>query len=487
MIRGTWIAALLLPLAAAAARAQAPARPLEQRVEAILQAAGPGPRWGLVVADESGRELIAINPDQRFIPASNTKMFTTAAAFATLDGLDQPDANGGAAVRLETYRPGPPDVVLEGHGDARLSSAADCTVDCLATLADAVAAKTRRIHDVIGDDSLYPFEGWSQGMSWNNIPTRSGTNISALTLDDNEVAMTVTPGAVGGAPTLDLPAYYSVDNRAVTVAGDKVELVYDRAPNGYVVRLLGTIGVAARPEIFRMGIDDPARYAAWRFKALLEARGVHVSGAIDVRHRLPEWADDAAHRNGAPPMRPPQQPVLAQLTPPPLYEDMIRTNKISQNLHAELFLRRISLKQGSGSVADGLAVVRAMLDKAGVPRADYDFSDGSGMSSYNRVAPGGAVIFLRWVAAQPWGDKWRATLAIGGEQGTLGRRFRGTPLEGKLFAKTGTLNQSNALSGYMTAKSGRTLTFSAFANDVPDDVHATRAIDAALNLIAAEN
>jgi D-alanyl-D-alanine carboxypeptidase/D-alanyl-D-alanine-endopeptidase (penicillin-binding protein 4) len=109
------------------------------------------------------------------------------------------------------------------------------------------------------------------------------------------------------------------------------------------------------------------------------------------------------------------------------------------------------------------------------------------MSSYNRVAPRGVVIFLRWIAAQPWGAQWRATLAVGGEQGTLGRRFRDTPLAGRLFAKTGTLNQSNALSGYMIAKSGRTLTFSSYANDVPENVQATKAIDAALNLIAAEN
>lgn len=452
-----------------------------------MHAAGQGPRWGLVVADESGKEIVAINPDGRFIPASNTKMFTTAAAFATLDGLDLPDATGGAAVRLETYRKGAPDVVLEGHGDARLSSAADCTEDCLATLADAVAAKTKHVHDVIGDDSLYPFEGWPQGMSWNNIPTRSGTNISALTLDDNEVPMTVTPGALGKPPTLDLPPYYTVDNRAVTVAGDKVDLAYDRAPNGYQVRLLGTIGASAKPELFRMGIDDPARYAAWRLRALLQARHVKVTGTIDVRHRLPEWSDDGAHRNGAPPMRAPEEPVLARLTPAPLYDDMIRTMKISQNLHAELFLRRVSLRNGSGSTADGLAVVRAMLDKAGVPRVDYDFSDGSGMSSYNRVAPRGAVIFLRWAAAQPWGAQWRATLPVGGEPSTLGRRFRGTPLEGKLFAKTGTLNQTNALSGYMIARSGKTLTFSSFANDVPEGVHATRAVDDALNLIAAEN
>src|SRR4051812_48234140 len=128
--------AFLLPLSPAIA--QAP-QPLQQRVLEILHAAGQGPRFGLVVADDSGKELIAIDPDGRYIPASNTKMFTTAATFATLDGLDRPDATGGAAIRLEAYRKGAPDVVLEGHGDARASSAADCASDCLATLADAVA------------------------------------------------------------------------------------------------------------------------------------------------------------------------------------------------------------------------------------------------------------------------------------------------------------------------------------------------------------
>ncbi|WP_116091635.1 D-alanyl-D-alanine carboxypeptidase/D-alanyl-D-alanine-endopeptidase [Sphingomonas crusticola] len=482
---GTFFTAILLPLASASAQT---APSLQQRVEAVLHAAGQGPRFGLVVADESGKELIAIDPDGRYIPASNTKMFTTTAAFATLDALDRPDATGGAAVRLEDYRRGPPDVVLEGHGDARLSSATDCTVDCLATLADAVAAKARVVHDVIGDDSLFPDERWSQGMSWNNIPTGSGTATSALTLDDNEVAMTVAPGAIGSPPVLALSDYYAVDNRAVTVAGDKVDLDYDRDPNGLLVHLRGTIGATAKPELIHMGIDDPARYAAWRFKALLATRGVRVTGTIDVRHRLLQWADDGAHRGGTAPMRAPQQPVLAKLTPPPLAEDLIHTNKVSQNLHAELFLRRVSLHDGSGSVADGLAVVRAMLAKAGVPRADYDFADGSGMSSYNRIAPRGTVIFLRWVAAQPWGAQWRATLPIGGQgPGTLARRFKGTPLEGKVFAKTGTLNQTNALSGYMIARSGRILTFSALANDVPQGVVATKAVEDALNLVAAEN
>jgi D-alanyl-D-alanine carboxypeptidase/D-alanyl-D-alanine-endopeptidase (penicillin-binding protein 4) len=480
------IAALALALAAASP-ALADEAPLQQRVEARLREAGPGTRFGLVVAGEDGREIVAIAPDSRFIPASNTKMFTTAAAFATLHGLDGPDGEGGAAVRLETGGKGAPDVVIEGNGDARLSSRPDCPRDCLAALADAIAARARIVRDVVGDDSLFPDQRWGPGMSWNNIATRSGTATSALTLDDNELAMTAFPGAAGQPPRVELLPYYEIDNRAVTVAAGPTALEFDRLPGERLIRLTGTIAAGAEPELLRLGIDDPAHYAAWRLKALLEARGVRVTGQVGVRHRPLRPADDPAVRGGAPAARPPRPEALAKLTPEPLAADIEHTNKVSQNLHAELLLRRVARQEGSGSIADGLAAVRGMLARAGVPRTAYDFSDGSGMSSYNRVTPRGVVTFLRWVAAQPWGAQWRSSLPIAGVDGTLAKRFKGTSLENRLFAKTGTLNASAALSGYLIAKSGRTLTFSAYANDIPEGARATDAVDAALAMIAEAN
>ena len=463
------------------------AQDLQQRVEAKLKEAGPGTRFGLVVATEEGRELIAVAPDSRFIPASNTKMFTTAAAFASLPGLDGPDSEGGASVRLETGRLGVPDVILEGRGDARLSSRPDCVEDCLAALADAVAARTRRVGDVVGDDSHFPDQRWSPGMSWNNIPTRSGTAISALSLDDNELHLRVAPSTPGQPPRLELLPYYRVDNRAVTVPSGETRLEFDRFPGSDLVRLTGTIAAGAEPELLRLGIDDPAHYAAWRFKALLEARGVRVAGEAGARHRPPRPYDDPEVRKGAPPPRPPEAEPLARLIPPPLAADIAQINKVSQNLHADLLLRRIGRRAGTGSIADGLAEVRAMLERAGVPRAAYDFSDGSGMSTYNRVAPRGMVTFLRWAADQPWGAEWRSGFPIGGVDGTLARRFKGSSLENRIFAKTGTLNASAALSGYMIGKSGRILLFSAYANDIPADASGTAAMDAALVMIADAN
>ena len=484
-----WLsAALALGFASPATAQDAPRQAtLQQRVESTLAEASPGTRFGLVAATTEGEELVAIAPDERFIPASNTKMFTTAAVFETIGGMDAPDVTAGTAVGLERNGRRAPDVILEGRGDARLSSAPDCITNCLAALADAVAAKTRVVRDVVGDDTLFPDERWSPGMSWNNIPTSSGTAISALTLDDNELALRVIPGAPGQPPKLEIASYYSVDNQATTVVDGDTDLSFHRLPRDSVVRLTGTIAVDAEPKLLRLGIDDPAHYAAWRFKRMLQARGVRVTGGVAARHTPLIAGDAPAVRNSAPPATRSNRETLAQLTPPPLAEDLTLTNKVSQNVHAELMLRRVGNERRRGSIADGLAEVRAMLARAGVPRLAYDLSDGSGMSTYNRVAPRGMVTLLRWIAGRPWGASWRATLPVAGVDGTLAKRFRGTTLRGRLFAKTGSLNATNALSGYMIARSGRTLLFSAYANDVPEGVSATKAMDAALELIAQEN
>lgn len=468
-----------LALASALTPAPAAAQSLQRRVEAALAQAPQGTRFGMVVVDDKGREIVAVNPDGRFMPASNTKLFTTAAAYWTLPGMTLPDASAGAAVRMSGQ-----DVVLLGHGDARLSSTPDCVANCLSVLADAVARRTKTVRHIIGDDTAFPDQRWSPGMSWNNIPGWSGTAASALSLDDNEVRLKVSPGPVGRQPVVEMLPYYQVENHAVTVASGPTTISYDRDINGKLLRITGQIAAGAPSRSLRLSIDDPAHYAAWRLKTLLEARGVRVTGQVSARHRPAGPMDDPTLRGAAPPARAPGLPVLARLTPPPLAQDVTVINKLSQNLHAELLLRRVGLQAGSGSIADGQARVEAMLASAGVPRTAYDFSDGSGMSSYNRVAPRGMVTLLRWAAAQPWGTAWRASLPVAGVDGTLARRFKGTSLEGRLFAKTGTLNATSALSGYLVGKSGRTVTFSLIANDVPGDGSVSRVMDAALMVVA---
>ncbi len=464
-----------------------PAPSLESRVVSVLAAAPPGTRFGLLVQTMDGQDIIAIDSGGRYIPASNTKMFTTAAAYALLPGINSPDSSGGAGVRLEKGRSGDPAVVLFGYGDARLSSAAACVDDCLARLADAVAAKVRKVGDVIGDDSWFPDQRWSPGMSWNNIGTDSGTAISALSLDDNEIPIQVSPTAVGQPPKVELSPYFHLNNQAVTVAEGPSTLAVERAVNGDTVRLYGQIPISGGIWLDRLGIDDPAHYAAWNLRTMLAARGVRLKGGIGVRHRPVGPPDDPAQRGATAFVQGAMPQFLARLVPQPLSEDVVVINKVSQNLHAELLLRRLGALTGSGSLADGTAALRAVLEEAGIPRSGFDFSDGSGMSSYNRMSPRAAAGLLRWIASQPWNAAWRASLPVGGVDGTLKHRFSATLLEGNLQAKTGTLNASNTLSGFMKAASGRELVFSILAGDVPDGANVVPVMDAALRLIAQSN
>lgn len=327
-------------------------------------------------------------------------------------------------------------------------------------------------------------------MSWNNIGDYNATAASALSLDANELTVRVIADPAGGPPLIAAPGYLTVHNDALTAAaGAPTTLQLEHRVNSREFRLYGTIAVGAPEWRARVGIDDPADYAATIFAQMLRARGVKVIGTVRVRHQ-PVMGQDlqgavaagqaaAVAEWGAP---------IAAAVPPPLAELIPLTNKPSQNHHAELLLRRIGRANGgTGSVEDGLAAARALLIAAGVPAEGFDLYDGSGMSSYNRVSPRAMIALLRWGLRQPWGAAWLASFPIAGRDGTLKKRFAGTPLEGRIFAKTGTLNATNALSGTMITASGRTLIFAFYANDVPDGAIALPAMEQVLQVIAAAN
>lgn len=494
MIRTVLLPLALLGLAvpgnaAPPPQAEAGAAPLRQEIEAVLAGAAKGTRFGLLVVDGTGRELVAISPDQRFIPASTTKLFTTAAAYALLPGMDQPDTAGGAQVWFEQVsgksRAGP-DIVLYGKGDARMSSAPDCMVNCLSALADAVARSARQVRDVIGDATLWPDQRWAPGMSWNNIGTDSGTAVSALNLDNNELRLSVSPGAVGQAPGVQMPGYFILRNEAVTGApGSRTQLFAERAVNGMELRLYGSIAADGPVWSDRIGLDDPAHYAAWRFKQMLEARGVKVTGTVRARHRAPAMPDQVVGEPPLPLIAADRPVPLASLTPPPLAQDVAVINKVSQNLHAQALFRRL----GGPNLSEhgARAAQRALLEQAGIDPGGFEFWDGAGMSTYNRVTPRAAIALLRWGSAQPWGAQWLASMPLAGREGTLRRRFAGTPLEGNLTAKTGGLNATHALVGTFTSAKGQRLYFALFASDVPGGSSALAAMDAALVRIAAGN
>ncbi|MBA3915633.1 MAG: D-alanyl-D-alanine carboxypeptidase/D-alanyl-D-alanine-endopeptidase, partial [Acidobacteriales bacterium] len=150
----------------------------------------------------------------------------------------------------------------------------------------------------------------------------------------------------------------------------------------------------------------------------------------------------------------------------PLSEDVTVTNKVSQNLHAEILLRLLGREKGTaGTIEGGLEVLRGFMNQAGIPSTDYAFYDGSGLSRQNLVTPHAITRLLAYAATQPWAKTFHDSLPVAGVDGSLLERFKDTPAQNRVFAKTGSLGGVRTLSGYATTAAGKPLAFAILTNN----------------------
>jgi D-alanyl-D-alanine carboxypeptidase/D-alanyl-D-alanine-endopeptidase (penicillin-binding protein 4) len=240
-----------------------------------------------------------------------------------------------------------------------------------------------------------------------------------------------------------------------------------------------------------LAVEEPAKFAAELFRSLLEKRGIVVFGKTETHHTelasLSTFSVTAlaTHGGGDTHSTGPKDPmVLASYESHPLSDDVRVINKVSQNLHAEILLRLLGREKGTGgTVESGLEVLRTFLTQVGVPPQEYVFYDGSGLSRQNLVTPHAVVSLLQYAAKQPWGQLFSETLPIAGVDGSLADRFHGTPAQGLVLGKTGSLDHVKSLSGYATTAKGNRVVFSIFSNNF--DVPGRRAQDAIDRIIEA--
>lgn len=455
--------------------AQLSAASLAQEIDRLVNASSEAQRafWGVQVVDlASGRTLYAHNAGSLFVPASNAKLFTLALALARL-GPDYrfqtrvlaeqpPDADGRVTGGLR----------LVGSGDPNLSgrtipyqpaAASGNPLAAIDALADQVAARgVKRVVDgIVGDDTWYVWEPYPEGWAVDDTQFDYGAPVSALSVNDNAISVTVRPGAAAGdlaAITVN-PAfdYYTIQNQVQTVGARGTRQVHaERFPGSRQVRLRGTLPLRAAPEEILLAVDDPAEFAARALRHALEERSIVVDGDTRAQHR---YADEAAPPD-------PAGVELARLDSAPLLEDLRVTAKVSQNLHAEMALRAVARARGQdGSREAGLAEMKAFLGEVGILDDSYHFSDGSGLARLDLVTPAAILRLLRFLYDSPQREDWISLLPVGGRDGTLDTRFLTGPATGRIHAKTGTLTHVSALSGYAERRNGRWVAFSILVNN----------------------
>ncbi len=428
---------------------------------------------GIRVADLTGRVIYERNPRHWFVPASNTKLYSTALALSRL-GPDfrfstrlaaesAPDSNGVLHADLHLIGSGDPSLSGRRYPYDKDNGWED-SVPALEELAAQLARRgVREIRgSVIGDDTAFLHEPFPDGWSIDDPLYEYGAPVSALTLLDNAVRLQVTPAAnPGEMAEVSLhpdPGHLLLIPSVETVpVGATARLQIDRPPHTSELRITGSVAHGAPPSSSLLAIDDPALYAAQFLTAELQRQGISVHGPPRALHRFSP--SDSVSTPAV---------DLASVQSRPISELVQVVNKVSQNLHAELLLRAAGRPdtQSFASRASGIAALGQFLQSSvGLPPEDVHFEDGSGLSRLTLLTPEATTRLLLHMANSPHKNAWFASLPVGGEDGTLARRFNGWSGKSRVRAKTGTLSHVSALGGYLDHPRRGLLAFTIIVNN----------------------
>jgi serine-type D-Ala-D-Ala carboxypeptidase/endopeptidase (penicillin-binding protein 4) len=433
--------------------------------------------WAVEIRSlRTGRVLYERNAGKNMTPASTMKLVTTAAALDLLGPEYRTKTTLETSARLDGDGRLLGDLYLVGRGDPVLSEKGNDGRTGFDNLADAlVAAGVRRIEGRLVGDATLLADPRPEDWEWADLVWCYGAEVSALAWNDNCANLTVLPGQRVADPVTVVAApdssYYSVASVATTsLAGVESDLTLVRDLGSNHIRLSGTYPLGAAPDVLEVALEDPALYATTIFEAALHQRGIKVVGGSATL----AGPSPAGRR------------VLATHESPPLSELLKGINKPSNNLHAEMLRRLIgATTRGEGSLAKSGEAIAEFATRVGAPGLAGALEDGSGLSRTDMLRPHDVVDLLLAMERHPQGAVFRDSLPVAGVDGTLERRLRGTPAEGRVQAKTGTLKQTNALAGYATNRSGDRFAFSIVANhNTQKGREVVNAIDAIVILLA---
>jgi D-alanyl-D-alanine carboxypeptidase/D-alanyl-D-alanine-endopeptidase (penicillin-binding protein 4) len=408
-----------------------------------------GAEVGVVVMDaDSGAILAQANEHLPLNPASNAKVVTAAAALAILHGSHRYQTTLSGTIKSGAVTG---DLVLRGHGDPSLE-----TGDLWALVQDLRTHGVRRVEgDVVVDQKF--FDELTTPPAFEQQPNEWAAfraPVSAVAINENTITLSVRPSAAG-SPALvsfDPPGFVDVTGTIKTSEGaDSVVLELSPAGRRLSAKVSGAIGSGSKLVRYTRRVDDPQLLAGYALKSVLEESGIKVAGEVKLG-------------------TPTKLPVIVKHESAPLSTLLYALGKNSDNFYAEMVFKSLASesKGRPGKAADAADVVTRWLERSGLSDKGVVVKNGSGLFDANRTTASSLARLLRWAWQEPTvRSEFVAQLAIGGVDGTLHKRFPQTRAHRAVRAKTGTLEDAIALSGYVLGPPGKpTLAFSILFNKV---------------------
>jgi D-alanyl-D-alanine carboxypeptidase/D-alanyl-D-alanine-endopeptidase (penicillin-binding protein 4) len=415
----------LLPKPVLADTAICPAE-LEGAIDRVLQRPEfARSYWGILARPLNSTEpLYRLNEKKFFIPASNVKLLTTAAALLTFP----PDYRVRTPILIQGNAPDVTTLTVVGNGDPTI------TIEKLQTLARQLKERgIRRIDRLRVDDSRFP-RSINPTWDWEDVFFYYAVAPSALMLNENAVKVEISPGRIGGPVALKwfdtlAARQWSIDNRATTgPAGSPNTLQIQGTLADSRLMITGSLAIDAKDD-FSIALPDPTRYFLDRFREILFNEGISVKTTGIATESLGE--------------------EFTALESESITYISQKVNSDSHNLFAETLSRWVG----------GTEEVQTRLRNAGIE--GFSLRDGSGLSRQNLATPETFVAILQKMADN---RAYRESQAVAGERGTLAGRFQNTELQGRIQGKTGTLSGVVSLSGYLENREYGSIVFSVLVN-----------------------
>ena len=408
-----------------------------------------------------GRIVYERNANTLVIPASNMKVVTMAVAAERLgwDATFETRLEAAGQIADEVLRG---DLIVTGGGDPSIAAQDLRSPALFGEWAEAVrAAGIRRVAGrLIGDDNAFDDEPWGAGWAWDYLAAGYAAPSGALSYNENIAVLTIAPGAAPQSParvSIGPPGHgLEVVNRVTTgLRESTAAITLARLPGAATLSITGTVPAGGAAVLRTTTVDNPTRFFVEALRTALWERGIAVEGGAWDIDDLSQPPATGARRQ------------IATRSSGSLANLVGYAMKVSQNFYAEMILKALGRSAGkAGSVENGRQAVRETLTRWGLPVTSLVMYDGSGLSRYNYVTTDLLVEVLEHVWSDPrLRGPFAASLPVGGRDGTLQSRMSSPLLDRRVQAKTGTINNVRALSGYVETELGERLAFSMIANN----------------------